>query len=343
MTSDNTPALPEREQIARFWQDIAGKNASLADASDVDRVEAFNEVVQAYWDGVALEVFEQKDSPRKGMCVTAHGAFKHFPLVMALVQQAPPSEYDLQAFRSRTANGSFSMGMDGFKLDTGDVLIGCFPDGAQVGFEIRFGKEIPSDFRDHARNMSFIMLDHVIGEYEFAVKTGTVQFVDEWTDAVTHHAPLNDLPPLFDRYWKEELGHTGMFPQECGWQGLELTFSDDDGNETDTALLTLNSSAGPLAMRADMTFALELIVPVEGKDDLSAVQDLQDQIAHLLEQPQSGLLVYTMLRSGRRHALYYVNDDEAALALARQQIRGREFELGCERDFNWSRYYRFVR
>ena len=343
MTSEDTPVVPDREEIARFWQAIADEHASLADATDVDRVEAFNGVVQEYWSDIGLEVFEQSDTSRKGMCVTAHGSFKHFPLVMALVQQAPASDYDVQAFRRRTADGSFAMGMDGFKLDTGDVLIGCFPDGPQVGFEIRFAKEIPSDFRDHARNMSFIMLDHVIGEYEFAVKTGAVQFVEEWSEAVTHDAPLNALPPLFDRYWSEELGHSGMFPQETSWQGMELAFRDDQGNDTDTAVLTLNSSAGPLAMRADMTFALELIVPVENKDDLTAVQDMQDRIAHLLEQPQTGILVYTMLRSGRRHALYYVNDDEAAVAVVQQQMGEREYDLYCERDFNWSQYYRFAR
>jgi hypothetical protein len=109
----------------------------------------------------------------------------------------------VRAFRERAAAPGFSMGMDGFNLATSDVLMACGDDEGRIALEIRFAREIPQDFQDHARNMVFIMLDHVLGEYDFAVKVGAVDFVDEAEDAEVTWTPMDLLPPVFDAYWLE--------------------------------------------------------------------------------------------------------------------------------------------
>ena len=106
-------------------------------------------------------------------------------------------------------------------MSTSEVLVACGQDDGQAALEIRFGREIPSDYQDHARNMAFIMLDHVLGEYDFAVKVGAVDFVEEASDPLAPWVPLSQFVPVFDRYWVDTLGRTSDFPAgEHDWSGM---------------------------------------------------------------------------------------------------------------------------
>ena len=60
--------------------------------------------------------------------------------------------------------------MDGFELATADVLVALQPDNGRAALELRFARDIPAEFAEHARHADLIMLDHVLGEYDFAVK-----------------------------------------------------------------------------------------------------------------------------------------------------------------------------
>ena len=75
--------------------------------------------------------------------------------------------------------------MDGFELATADVLVALQPDNSQAALELRFARDIPAEFAEHARHMTFIMLDHVLGEYDFAVKVGAVDFGTLWARRAT--------------------------------------------------------------------------------------------------------------------------------------------------------------
>jgi hypothetical protein len=344
--------------ITAFWRAFAEAEDALSVLPMHERVEASNVLLEGHLQGLALELSGSEGDTVLDLIVTAHGISDCFPLLMQLVNAAPKLRHHrLQAFRSRTGQPDFPIGMDGFELSTTEVLVACGQDDGQAALEIRFARDIPHDFEDHARNMTFIMIDHVLGEYDFAVKVGAVDFVDEDEGGPGPWMPLSQLQPVFDRHWADVMGRTGDFPVgEHQWEGMTLAFGsvdeedreegdDEDDEPQDTALVLINRSANPVAMRADLAYALTLDLAVPDRAALEAVQALQDQAATLLALPQLGILAYTMVRGGRRKAVYYVGDEQLAkqaLAPLLQRTEAQSQALSVVFDPSWSGYFEFA-
>lgn len=350
-------------EISNFWSDFAAAEVSLHALPLRERVERANALLEPHVQGMALEIMGKEDDAVVDLIVTAHGHVENFPLLTQLVAAAPKlAHHRVVAFRERSAEPDFPIGMDGFKLATSEVLVSLQQDSGQVALELRFAREIPYDFVDHARHMTFIMLDHVLGEFDFAVKVGAVDFVDEDFRRDQPWIPLSQLPPVFDVYWVQTLGRTGHFPAgEHDWTLLGLQFNDavdDEGNEvadddlpdgepgdTEHGVVMVNTSANAVAMRADLTWALTLDLAVPDEATRTAVQDLQAQAATLLQVPQLGIGVWTLQRGGRRQALYYVSDEQLAKqALAALLEREEVMSLEMKVDFDpaWSGYFEYA-
>lgn len=345
-------------EITAFWQELSEREAELNELPPPDRMEAFNEILERHVSGLAIELSAEAEDGKADLIVTAHGVVDEFPTLLQLVAAAPSLDHhDVVAFRERTDTAGFGMRMDGFELATGDVLMACGVADGRIGLHIRFGREIPMDYKAHARNMVFIMLDHVLGEYDSAVKVGAVDFVDEDDERSFDWTPMDRFPPVFDAFWTGPLGRTGIFPDgEPELSSAELTFStvdaDEEGNETDaeeslgdTGFLVLNRSANAVAMRADLVHALTIDLPAFDADSLAATQDIQEQAATLLEQSRLGILVYTLMRGGRREALYYVGDivrtQELLTPLLSRVDADSQTPL-VEFDPTWSGYFQYA-
>lgn len=352
-------------EITTFWREFVDAQASLQAQPLRERVELANVLIERHLSGLALEMSGDDGDAVMDLIVTAHGDTENFPLLMQVVAAAPAlPHYRLRAFRERTTQPDFPIGMDGFELATSDVLVALEQDGGQAALEIRFGREIPNDYGDHARNMVFIMLDHVLGEYDFAVKVGAVDFVEEPGDPQVQWIPLSQLPPVFDRYWVQTLGRTGDFPvgDLQNWMVMVLSYGEpaldetrsedgddmqDEGTEpaADAAIVSVNRSANAVAMRADLAYALTLDLPVGSRDERASVQALHDQAATLLELSQLGIQVYTLTHAGRRKAVYYVGDEQLAKqALAPLLLRDEaaSLEVSVTYDPAWSGYFEFA-
>lgn len=348
--------------IAAFWREFAAAETALQVLPLHERVEKANELLAPHIEGLALEMQGGPDDEAVELIVTAHGRIENFPLLTQVAAAAPQlAHYRVTAFRERNTQPEFPIGMDGFELSTNDVLVALQQDNGQVALELRFVRHIPHDFEDHARHMTFIMIDHVLGEYDFAVKVGAVDFVGEDYDQDVTWTPLSQIQPVFDAYWVHTLGRTGHFPQgEPSWDGLELQFNcavDEEGNEVEddedegsdgeqeTGVVMINTSANAVAMRADLAYALTLDLAVPDGNTLTAVQDLHDQAATLLQMSQLGILAMTLMRAGRRQALYYVSDEQLAkqtLAplLLREEAASLELKVGF--DPAWSGYFEYA-
>jgi hypothetical protein len=333
------------ERIDGFWLRFREGEAELIRKPVREQVEEINEVLEASLEGLALEMMAGDGDGHIAMIATAHGATERFPLLMDFVTRVPPlTHYSLSAFRTRTDEPGFPMRMDGFELATSEVLIGHFSDEGQVGIEVMFDRELPGDMQDHAHNMAFIMLDHVLGEYDFAVKVGAVDFVDGFSGEVIHSTPLHQFGAVFDSFWAGELGHTGLFPSgEAQWSTLTIAF--DDEGEDNHALVAVNDGANAVAARADLGHAVELRLPAHDDDTLAIARTLQDQIATRLELQHAGILSHTLLHKGERVANYYVGDLPAALALIEAGVRGAsvaDSDVRSEFDPSWAKYFEFA-
>ena len=109
-----------------------------------------------------------------------------------------------------------------------------------------------------AADTFLIMLDHILGEYDFAVKVGAVDHVEVDAQADFDGVPLDDFVPLFDACWRDELGHTGVFPPgEHAWSGVSATREAEDGREVEVIVMR-NDAATALVGRADLMNAIAL-------------------------------------------------------------------------------------
>lgn len=348
--------------ITAFWTAFAAQEPSWLDLSPGDWVEQANALLETHVQGLGLELQTQPGQGGVDLIVTAHGTIDQFPLAAQLAAAAPQlPTYRVSALRPRSTEPDFPLGMEGFEMSTTDVLAALQHDGGQVALELRLTCAVPAGFEEHAQHMAFIMVDHVLGEYDFAVKVGAVDFVDEAThDRDATWTPLADLPPVFDAYWLHTLGRTGLFPQGDGaWDGLELQFDcavDDDGNAVEDGegrdgegaepgAVMINTSANAVAMRTDLACALTLDLAVPDAAALAAAQALHEQAATLLQVPQLGILVLTLVRAGRRQALYYVSDEKLArqtLAPLLLREEADSLEVKSRYDPAWTGYFEYA-
>lgn len=331
-------ADPRAIACASFWQALSDKLESLQSLSGHALVGELNALLQPFFPNLAAEVLG--DPPAFTLVLTAHGAEADFEDLMALVRSAPPlPQVAVEAFRQRMREG-FSMRMNDFELASSDVLVKHEPYRGRVALELGFAKPIPMDMQDHARHMSLIMLDHILGEYDFAVKVGPVDHVEADAQADFEGVPLDDFVALFDACWREDLGHTGVFPAgEHGWSGLTATRTADDGSEVE-AVVMRNDAATALLGRADLGHRLSAAVSVESGEELDEARVYEDRLTALLQTHGEGCCTHIVLEEGVRTVHFHVADPQVAIAHAQSVQEALELPVTLDLAFDptWKSY-----
>ena len=342
---DALPGPLDAAQAQAFWREFASREAELAGLAPQQFVEQANALVERHAPGLGLELEQAAGAGLPLLVVTAHGNLDLFENVQALVRHAPPlPRWRLQAFRSRALGSDFSMGMDGFSLACSDVLVAHYDAGGSVGLELSFEKIIPQPMAEHARHMSFIMLDHVLGEWDFAVRVGPVEFVDAFSDEVEGAEPLSVFPAIFDAFVREQLGRSYEFPpaDDDSWIMFEVR-RHDAAPDAPPDLLSLRASANALATRADLPYFLEWRLPFDSQQQLDQARAAHDALQAGLERLHTGLLAFTRVEGmGSRVAGFYVEDAAAATRLAHQlaarHAPGLDEDISTMFDPAWQEY-----
>ncbi|BEP53459.1 hypothetical protein GmRootV118_07030 [Variovorax sp. V118] len=331
-------ADPRAVACASFWHALSDKLKSLQSLSGHALVGELNALLQPFFPNLAAEVLG--DPPAFTLVLTAHGAEDDFEDLMALVHSAPAlPQVEVEAFRQRMREG-FSMRMNDFELASADVLVKHEPYRGRVALEIGFAKPIPMDMQDHACHMSLIMLDHILGEYDFAVKVGPVDHVEADAQADFDGVPLDDFVPLFDACWREDLGHTGVFPSgEHGWSGLTATRTAEDGSEVE-AVVMRNDTANALLGRADLGHRLSAAIPVESGEELDEARVYEDRLTALLQTHGEGCCTHIVLEEGVRTVHFHVADPQAAIVHAQSVQEALELPVALDLAFDptWKSY-----
>jgi len=326
-----------------FWQALANAQPKLQQMEARDAMEAINALLQPHFPHLAAELQGGPEDGIYDLIITAHGSTERFQDVMSLTQAAPKLAMfqHVIAFRARTEMNDFGMSMDNFSLSPADILVGHYADAGRVGLQLWFVKPIPQDMLDHAKHMSFILLDHAIGEYDFAIKIGPVEFMDNAPEQTT--VSLSAFPPVLDSFWRDDLKHTALFPTgENEWTGFELVSNTDPD---DKLLVQRNESAMALVGRADMLWRLQVEVALDNKDDLEIAREFEDQLETMLAQTQEGITSQITLHGNVRSMNWHVSDVEVALAKAQklaQTFAPLQFDISSEFDPQWQDYLRWV-
>ncbi len=339
------PELLDATAIEAFWQELVYEERNLALMPDQEYVVKANEMLTRYAPDLALELERADGSLFKRIVISAHGNTEQFENAMAVVRAAPSMPgYKIQAFRNRTLGSDFSMRMDDFELACSDVLVAHYDAGGIVGLELAFEKIIPQDMRDHAQHMAFIMLDHVLGEWDFAVRVGPVDFVDAFSPGVSGAEPLSVFPPIFDAFQRDDMGRTYRFPKDddAAWSAFEVR-QRDAADDAPADLLSLRLGANAVATRADLPHYLELTMPVASTQDLELAKQVQHSLQTAWEPLEQGILTFSRVNgSGELVSGFYVENLATAVpqvhASALQLAESLDVDVATMFDPSWQEY-----
>ncbi|WP_312463543.1 hypothetical protein [Comamonas sp.] len=335
------PGQLQAKDIESFWQELVYQERHLALLPNQAFVVQANEMLARIAPDLALELERSEGSLFSRLVFSAHGNVDQFENLMALVRAAPSLPgYKVQAFRNRSPINDFSMAMEGLELSCSDVLVAHYDAGGIVGLELGFEKIIAPEQRELAQHMAFIMLDHVLGEWDFAVRVGPVDVVDAFAPEVAGVGPLSAFPAVFDAFLRDSLGRSYRFPpaDDDRWKMLEARRRDAPADAVPD-LLGLRLSANAVATRADLPYCLQWTLTFEDGETLDQARDAQEGLQAALERMENGILAYTRIEGMReRTACYYVDDAAAARQSLQQQAVALPGRVDVSFDPSWVAY-----
>lgn len=332
----------------RFWALVLMEQAALEQLPPAALMERLNTVLEPVLPGLATEVVgaSQDDGPvgsAARLVFTAHGDVRRFAAVQAVTDAAPAElAWTVESFRQRSAEG-FGLRMDGLELAVSDLLLRVGQLDGKVALAVSFGKPVPMDMQEHARQMAFILLDHMLGEFDFCVKVGVLEFE---SDGLSEDAgfegcaptPLDEAVALVDRCWRDDLGRTAQYPAEPHrWAALEGADA-----EHVPLLVQVNRSANAVVARADLGWRVEARLPVADAEAAEAMQAFEEAWLAKACLHQQGLCTHVVLRGGWRGVHCYVSDPAPAMAAARAvalNLKDPEtLELHAVHEPDWADY-----
>lgn len=332
----------------RFWALVLMEQATLQELEPIALMERLNAVLEPAIPGLATEVAgvplpEGVSGARSRLVFTAHGDLSRFAAVQAVIDTAPPElPWPVEAFRQRSAEG-FAMRMEGFELASTDLLLRVGRLDGKVALALSFDKPVPMDMREHARQMAFILLDHMLGEFDFSVKVGVTEFEEEGLseDAGFERCPptpLDDAVALVDACWQRDLERSAQYPAEPHrWAALEGV----DG-EGVPIVVQVNRSANALVARADLGWRIEVRLPVADGGAVQTAQAFEEAWLTAACLHQQAICTHVVLRAGVRSVHCYVADAAHAMAAARasaQAVLGsRPLQIQAVHEPDWGDY-----
>lgn len=342
-------ATPHPEQLPQqaqaFWQAWLAVYPRLQTLTPREIVEESTDILQAHLPQI---VFELEGSDEKAahpferatVVFSANGMVEHFAQVQAVCDAVPSDvPFAVRAFRGALpAIDQFRIGMDGFDLGTDDMLARLTIWREMPALEIAFAKPIDDEMLQHAQHMSFIMLDHILGEWASAVKLGAVDFVEA---AEADFFPMAELPAKLHAMWLE-LGRNGVYP-EPEWQYATAHVEEDEEHEQDALVLSRNQSANSLLGRADMGWVVSLACQIGSQEDLDDAYDLQDAFDMYATQQQQGINTLSMMNMTQGQRTVFAATSQAETLLEHAQKLCAQYahlnpQVDCHYDPSWSHY-----
>lgn len=334
-----------QQQAQSFWQAWLVDYPRLQTCCAIDIVEDSNAILQAHFEGIVFELeggneqaanrFEQA-----AIVFSANGITERFPQVQALCAAIPPGlPCVVRAFRSALSEtDQFTIGMNGFNLAISDLTVRLSSWREMPALDIAFTQTIDAEMMPHAQNMCFIMLDHILGEWNSAIKIGAVDFVD---GAEADFYPMHQLPEKLHSMWLE-LGRNGVYPKP-EWQYANAHIEADEENEQDELVLTRNQSANSLLGRADMAWVLSISCQIGSKTDLEDAYNLQDTFDAYAAQHQQGINTLSIMNMTRGQRTIFAATSQPEILLSQAlklcaQYPHLNAQAQCEYDPTWDHY-----
>jgi hypothetical protein len=118
-----------------------------------------------------------------------------------LYAQKPELEnWIIMKFRQRRSD-FFNLEIEGVKLSTEDVYYKLFKDDEKIGILVFIEKY--NENVDLYKNVAFIFLDSILGEYDMETKVGAIEILDFTSEYFPGSLPFNTLAEDFDTAYED--------------------------------------------------------------------------------------------------------------------------------------------
>jgi hypothetical protein len=192
--TQSSAAAADSATIAAFWAWFQKNATALHADKDLQRaVETISEALEKVHPGVFAEIGTSRKD--RQLVISVDGKRELFPVVQAIYAVRPKIPgWTIVAFRPRSDPG-FVIEMNGKKLDPKTMKVTAASDGQKLDINVF----VPGfTTLEDLGQASFIVLDHLVGEYDMETRIGGI----EW--AAIERAPatarsLVDLPAILDK------------------------------------------------------------------------------------------------------------------------------------------------
>ena len=190
---------------------------------------------------------------------------------------------------------------------------------------------------DDRRLAVWLLLAQALGQWDLNVKTGYVGLVEQPPRGAL---PLAELPAAFDKLWRAQLGHNGVYPS--GEAEFRVYGAENDDGEP-ARILVRNESAASLLGRADLAWCLS--VRCEVYDDMSQAlaQELAHEFSGCVGQHEQGILTAMLAdaEKGEYTAFAMVAEPEGLWEKVREitaRYERLDARVNCVFDPSWRHY-----
>ncbi len=182
-----------------FWKWFLKNSKKLREQDGLEILDTVSDQLFMYNKGInALigygdrEIFE--------LIISANGNASLVDTVEQLCDAAPEIPgWKVIRFRPRFEGGAHGIKSEDIQIDQDGVQFVAFRDKTKIGVEIYVHWRKP-EHGDRTDGLTFLMLDHTIGEYEVMCGIGFIE-VHPLENAPENARPWNEFAEMFDENW----------------------------------------------------------------------------------------------------------------------------------------------
>lgn len=323
-------------QANAFWQAWQQNMAILTVLEDMEFLNYANKIIKNHFDGVIIEM-EGKQLKDSTLCFSADGYVEHFAKISAIIDNPMAKEYRVRAFRDSDLS-NFSIKLGDVELSSDELDFSLSVGQYLINIEIIIKKSPNNDNElKQLKTASYLILDHLLGEWDAVVKVGGVDFVETFSSN-DHNVNYKNLSNKLNELWKNSFGRTDDYPVgEHEYIGFDYI---SDNNENDDWLFTQNLSADCL-IGGKFAWCVRIISEYDSVEESQVAQSLEIELDNILGEQAIYALTAINLSQGQYISHYYCQEPDELLPIIKNVIAKilPSAKIDVNYDVKWN-YYR---
>lgn len=321
----------------KFWKAWQKKSEQFNALELAEFIEQSNAILHKHFADISID--SQQTLNKEKWVVTAHGAMVHFAEVVA-VQATAPEDVEVVAFRqplpaNRVADFVMTTST-GVTLSATDLTVAVSPMSHLLRLQVAPTRPLNVADIEELQDLTLLILEAVLGEWDFAVKIHTLDFVN-WVSGEA--LALSELRDRVQALWVNELGHTGEYEDEPEYLMAQTEQTPDQPH----VIITVDKTANSLLGQQDFGWCICLQTRLIDETGIAIGSDFDEMLRANLSVENGCVPALTVLdlATGTRYMYIYCQDPvwaEKQLTKLLPKFAKLEHEFVIDYDPSWHWY-----